>query len=229
MRVAWLRRWLIGLTAFAAHGVGARTNLVVNGGFDAPGEPLKGWRTHYDLPGESWYAENRDLVSVIAEESGRRNVLRLHVKTRDLAINQGVKADSEPIPFDPNLRYRFSASARSTGPDCRILLEGYRWKPGIRPHERPEFHELRKCYKFTQLYFGSQKAGDMGGVGRAWSSASMEIPGELKSDVQRDIYSTIRFVIVHVVAIGGREGDLYVDDVVLEPLGPVRGSAGKRP
>ncbi|MCX7819487.1 MAG: hypothetical protein N2652_09840 [Kiritimatiellae bacterium] len=223
-----LVRWMpaiLGLTAVATF---ARTNLVFNGSFDAPGEPLKGWRTHYDLPGESWYAENRQLVSVISEDAGRRNVLRLHVKTRDLAINQGVRADSEPIPFDPAVRYRFSAAARSTGPDCRILLEGYRWKPGIRPHERPDFSELRKCYKFVQLYFGPQKAGDMGGVGRAWSTASMEIPGELRSDLQGDIYNTIRFVIVHVVAIGGREGDLFVDDVVLEPLGPVRGGGARR-
>jgi len=209
--------------------VAARTNLVLNGSFDATDDPLRGWRTHYDLPGESWYADNRELVSVIAEESGRRAVLRLYVKTRDLAINQGVRADSEPIPFDPNLRYRFSVAARSTGPDCRILLEGYRWKPGIRPHPQPQFHELRKCYKFTQLYFGSQKAGDMGGVGRTWTTASMEIPGELKSDLQRELYQAIRFVVVHVVAIGGREGELFVDDVVLEPLGPVRAPSGRRP
>lgn len=224
-----VRPWIVWLSVLIRCGAAARTNLVFNGSFDAPGEPLKGWRTHYDLPGESWYAENRELVSVLVEEGGHRHVLRLHVKTHDLAINQGVKADSEPIPFDPNLRYRFSAAARSTGPDCRILLEGYRWKPGIRPHDRPAIHELRKCYKFTQLYFGPQKAGDMGGVGRAWSTATMEIPGELKSDIQREIYQTIRFVIVHVVAIGGRAGELYVDDVVLEPLGPIRASRVKRP
>ncbi len=198
-----------------------RTNLVVNGSFDDPAEPLKGWRTHYDLPGDSWYARNRELVSVVAQESGRTGVLRLHVPTRDIAINQGVKADSIPIPISPDQRYRFSAWARSTGPNCRILLEGYRWKPGVRPHDNPDISELRKCYKFTQLYFGTVKAGDMGGVGRSWSQASMEFPDAMKSDLQREIYSTIRFVVVHIVAIGGDAGDLLVDDVRLEPIGPI--------
>ena len=200
----------------------ARTNLVVNGSFDDPKDPLAGWRTDCNLPGESWYAENKDLVSVMTEAAGRKGVMRLYVKTDDLALNQGVKADSRPIPIDTATRYRFSAAARAAGPNCRILLEGYRWRPGIKPHDNPDMAELRKCYKFTQLYFGAQKAGDMGGVGRAWSTAQFEFPDAFKSDVQKDIYGTIKFVIVHIVAIGGKAGDLHVDDVTLEPLGPVK-------
>lgn len=226
-RMAWqVLGWaMAGWAAVAAAG---RTNLVANGSFEDPTDPLRGWRTEYHLPGESWYADNRELVSVVPVEGSREKALRLHVKTKDLALNQGVKADSEPIPIDPGLRYRFSASARSTGPNARILLEGYRWAPGVKPHDKPHISELRKCYKFTQLYFGPQKAGDMGGVGRSWSIASMEFPDAMKSDLQREIYSTIRFVVVHVVAIGGEPGELLVDNISVEPLGPVKERGASR-
>jgi hypothetical protein len=219
-------RMAVGMAAMlgvaAAAQAAARTNLVFNGSFDDPKDGLSGWRTDCHLPGESWYAENKDLVSVMTESAGRKGVLRLYVKTDDLAINQGVKADSKPIPIDTGTRYRFSAAARSTGPNCRILIEGYRWRPGIKPHDNPDMADLRKCYKFTQLFFGAQKAGDFGGVGRSWATAEFEFPDAFKSDLQRDIYGSVKFVIVHIVGIGGKAGDLQVDDVTLEPLGPVK-------
>ncbi len=211
---------MLGAAATAAPA--GRTNLVANGSFDDPKDPLAGWRTDYNLPGESLYAQNRELVSVVPAEGGRKTVLRLNVKTDDLAINQGVKADSKPIPIETDVRYRFSVAAKSTGPNCRIMLEGYRWRPGIKPHPDPDLSELRKVYKFTQLFFGAQKAGDFGGIGKSWSTAESEFPDAFKSDLQKDLYGTMKFVVVHVVGIGGKAGDLHVDDVTLEPMGPVK-------
>ena len=222
-RHRWVGIAAVALVAAASVAApGGRTNLVANGSFDDPTDGLANWRTDCNLPGESWYAQNRELVSVVTAEAGRKSVLRLYVKTDDLAINQGVKADSKPIPIDAATRYRFSAAAKSSGPNCRILLEGYRWRPGVKPHADPDLSELRKCYKFTQLYFGAQKAGDFGGIGRSWATASMEFPDKFKSDLQKGIYESMKFVVVHIVGIGGKAGDLHVDDVTLEPLGPAK-------
>ncbi|MDW8344515.1 MAG: hypothetical protein RMM51_08485 [Verrucomicrobiae bacterium] len=193
----------------------AGSNLVFNGSFDLG---LEGWQTRYDGPGESWYRDNHQFVTVVASESGRRDVLRLHVKDQFTADNPGIKADSRPIPVTPGGRYRFQATARTTGPNCRILLEGYRWHPKAKRNESPKLYDLRKVYKFEQLYFGPVPGGTMGGVGRAWKTATATLPQPAKGKLQAELFDSIEFLVVHIVAIGGGPGDLFVDDVILERL-----------
>lgn len=190
-------------------------NLLSNGRFD---DGLTGWQTTYDQPGESWYADNHRHVSVVAEETGRKNVLRLHVKDQFTADNPGVKADSAPIPIPPGGRYKFSAFARSTGPNCRILLEGYRWRPDVTPHDKPTLSDLRKAYKFEQLFFGPVPGGTMGGVGRHWTRATVTVPPTPMKELQQKIFDSVQFLVVHIVAIGGGPGDLFVDDIELERI-----------
>jgi hypothetical protein len=209
--------WLL-LAAASVAAAPPSTNLVVNGSFDHPDDPLFGWKTEFTAAGESWYRDNKRLVSVVPQDSGRQNVLRLHVATQFLADNPGVKANSRPIPFDPTKKYRFSAHARSTGPNCRIMLEGYKWAPGVTPRDNPTISELRRCYRFKQLYFGDVQGGTMGGVGRHWKHASRILPEDGLSDLARRILGEVSFVVVHIVGIGGRAGELFVDDVVLERL-----------
>lgn len=195
----------------------AASNLVVNGSFDDPSQPLKGWKTKYDLPGESWYEKNHECVSVVGTESGRAKVMRMQVSDQ-IAGWQGIRADSDAIPIEKGASYKFSAWARSTGPDCRIMIEGFRWKPGIKPHANPDYSELRKCYKFEQLFFGPQKAGDFGGVGHAWSHADMTLPKPKMTKMAQELYDQVRFLVVHLVGIGGKGGELFVDDVVIEKV-----------
>lgn len=218
MRTFQSRSWWLGLMLgwlALSLPAAATSNLVFNGSFDLG---LEGWQTRYDRPGESWYLENHLHVSVVPSESGRRNVLRLHVKDQFTADNPGVKADSRPIPVAPGGRYRFQATARSTGPNCRILLEGYRWHPKAERRERPTLYDLRKVYKFEQLYFGAVAGGTMGGVGRTWQTATVTLPQPAKGKLQAELFDSIEFLVVHIVAIGGGPGDLFVDDVILERL-----------
>src|SRR5262249_26989889 len=102
---------LIALAATSALAAGPVTthNLVVNGNFDDPKEPLKGWQHKYDQAGESWYKDNDRLTSVVDREGGRDKVLRLNVETQFLADNPGVKVDSWPIQISPNSKVRLSA------------------------------------------------------------------------------------------------------------------------
>ena len=127
------------------------SNLVANGSFDDPTNNLTAWRYRYDRPGESWYAQNHTFVSVVDKESGHSKVLRLHGLEDVLnAICQGVQVDSKPIPVTLNGPYHFSVWARSTGPGCRMLIEGYRWRKEITPHPDPEIWDLRTCYRVSQ-------------------------------------------------------------------------------
>ncbi len=207
---------------FACGTAVASTNLVVNGSFDDAADPLAAWQTAYTRAGESWYKDNPAYLKVVPRDGTRANVLRLHGTEAILNVpGQGVKVDSHPIPLKldgTNRLYRFSAWARGTGPCCRILLEGYRWQTRVTPHANPSIYDLRKCYKFTQLYFGKEQAGDLSPVPSQWTFASQVFPEPPRSDIARRCQEQIEFVIVHVVAIAGHEGDLFVDDIRIEPV-----------
>jgi hypothetical protein len=197
----------------------AGDNLVVNGSFDNPTNALQGWKTKYDLPGESWYAENDKHVSVVEHDGSQKKVLALWGDVAILQVpGQGTQADSDPIPYTPGSHYHFSALARSTGPNCRILVEGYRWRPGIKPHPQPALHELRKCYRFSQLYYGEEQTGTKGAVGPNWKRASTTFPEKKTTKLQQSMLDAIQFLVVHIIAIDGSEGYLYVDDVKIEKL-----------
>lgn len=213
-----------GILALALATARAGTNLVVNGSFSNTNDPLTGWKYDYRDTDNSWYADNHEFVSVVEQEGPRRNVLSL--KATGLKLDgSGVKVDSQAIPMVPNAKYKFSVWARSIGSDCRIMIEGYTWRPGIKPHANPEWWELRKCYKFHQLYFGNRNSGTKGGVLGSWSQASRTFPDDDLSELSRKNLEKVRFFVIHMVALGGnydvRSSNyyyLFVDDVVLEQL-----------
>lgn len=257
IRVAMALGAVIGAMAVrAAMPPGGDQNLIVNGSFD---DDLKGWRFKYDLPGESWYADNEKLVSVIPREGGHVNVLQLKCNyDKAMVPGQGVLVDSFPVPVDVKSggKWRLTVSARTTAPDCRIYLQGYKWRPGIKPHDNPELSELRREYKFAQVYFTSgghdgaakgvnktsgtltgkkgtiagenEGAGDFGGVKGQWRTGSVTFPDEKMTDLAKGMYEQIKFVSLHVVAIGSsseaknfKSRDdcyLYVDDIKLERI-----------
>jgi len=129
------------------------------------------------------------------------------------------------VPFDPTGKARLAAWVKTTGPNCRILVYGYKWKPGIKPHPNPSLPELRRCYDSVQLYFtkpvaGRPGAGDMGGAKTEWSEASVVVPASKtkSSTLGQDMWNSVEFLSIHVVAIGGKPGDLLVKDVRLEKV-----------
>ena len=140
-------RWAVfaSLLLLSVPAAPAADNLVVNGSFDYAGDSLHGWKYKYDLPGESWYFDNHKHVSVVDRDGPQNKVLALWGDLNILqTTGQGTKVDSDPIAVKPGSRYRFSAKARSSGPNCRVMLEGYRWRPGIKPHDHPALFELRR-------------------------------------------------------------------------------------
>ena len=80
----------------------------------------------------------------------------------------------------------------------------------------PSIYDLRKAYKFEQLFFGKVAGGTMGGVGRDWKRATVTVLQTPMKELQQKLFDGVEFLIVHIVAIGGGPGDLFVDDVELE-------------
>jgi hypothetical protein len=195
------------------------SNLLPNGSFDDKNDPLANWKYKYDTEGESWYFKNHEFVKVEPSVEGRSGVLALF-GTQDMVAGtgQGTKVDSFPIPVKPGGRFRLTMTARSSGPGTRTLVEGYMWRPGVKPHANPDISELRKCFKFELIQFGSVKAGDHSEVGRTWKTASVTFPGENPTELASGLLRKVEFLIVHIVAIFGGEGTLYVDDVKVEQL-----------
>jgi len=207
-----------GLWLLLAAAACAGPNLLANGSFDDPEDPLKTWRFKYDLPGESWYAENHTLIDVVPREGNRRSVLRMH-GTREILFDPGwgVKVDSKAVPYEYGAKYKLSMWIRSQGSGNRIYIIGYQWKPGIKPHPDPELYELRNIYKGKVLFpFG----GSVGKTYRSWTKGTGEFPGDDLSEAAKKHLKKVRFISVHIVSIicGGNftEGDFFVDDVVLK-------------
>lgn len=198
-------------------------NLMYNGSFDNEDDPLSGWTYNYSFLYQReatefdsrHYEENHERVHLVEHESGRRNVLRL-----DANPPAGTKVDGPPIPIDSNGRYRLSMYAKSTGPNVRLIIETYYWRPGIRPHDGiPKLTELRRSFRSKPVYFGSQRDGNFSEVTRRWSRGVREFPDRDMSRMAQRAWERSEFAVLHVVAIqGAPTGSLFIDDVVLERI-----------
>jgi hypothetical protein len=207
--------WTAALPAHAAD----ERDLVLNGSFD---NETQGWTYIYDWEGQGWYKENEYHVSVQDSDSGRRKVLCLDVANQSIADNQGVKVDSKPIPFDKDAEYRLTVYARSEGPALRCLVEGYRWLPGLPPEGEPSLRDLRKYYKFKLVAFrGGDSPNRFAEIGRSWTKGEIRIPttdpGKM-STTSSKAYDNIQYMVIHICAIGGTAGKVYIDDVKLEKI-----------
>ena len=197
----------------------ARTNLVANGNFS---DGLDNWTYVYDWKGQGHYHGNHRLVSVLHSTQGRRSVLCLDGTSQAVIDNQGVKVDSIAIPYDINYEYKLEVTARSEGPGVRVLVEGYGWLPGLRPEGQPGLRDLRRAYKSRTMAFkkGKSPAG-AASVGPSWTKGSLTIPAKSMNAMSSRNYTALkrtRFLIVHIVAIAGSSGKVYVSDVKLRQV-----------
>ena len=135
-------------------------NMLKNGSFDDPENPLAGWVSDYAFTKNNQYMDNVKKVSVVATEQGRSLVARIESMT-----DAGAKLETEPIPFEEG--YRYAGSLDFKGPDYRIYFAGYKWKPGVKPHDNPTLAELRQVYK------SHAATGNAPG----WKKVNLEIPG----------------------------------------------------
>ena len=167
-------------------------NLCFNGTFDHSDGPLTGWMCDYQWLNNKHYMDNHEKISAQARESTRQHVARM-VSTSDA----GVKMECKPIPFE--LGYRYTCKMKIKGGPLRIYFAGYKWKPGVRPHEGPEPGELRTIYKskaYTEEVSG-------------WKTITLKLPGVEMSPLAIKHLKPVRFITIYVWTTG----TLHVDDV----------------
>ncbi len=180
--------------AFLAASLTCRAQSIIeNGNFDDPANPLKGWISDYEWSGNSNYVGNRNHVSIVTE-GARKNVVKMNSPG-----DQGVKIECVAIPFEPGFRYTATLDVKGGG--YRIYFAGYRWAPGIRPHDKPELGELRMIYQ--------SKATS--GTAADWKQEKIELPGVKPSPQAIEHLKQLRYLTVYVWFV--KPG--YVDNVVV--------------
>ena len=190
-----LRFFLSALTcALLASGTSFAQNLLKNGSFDHPTDRLGGWVTDYAWAKNKWYLGNKDRVSVVDTEHGLQYVARL-----ESTSDEGTKIESFPIPYEEG--YRYTCSLKFKGPDYRIYFAGYKWRPGVKPHDRPALAELRTVYR-SKTATGSASG---------WKTVKIELPGKKLTPQAIQHLKQVKYVTVYVYVI--RTG--FVDEVVV--------------
>ena len=104
-------------------------------------------------------------------------------------MGAGAKMESDPIPLEKGFRYRCKMDVKmDRGGPVKIYFAGYKWKPGIRPHDNPELGELRMIYK--------SKADT--GAGKSMGRMKIELPGVKLSSATRSHLKHVRFITLYV-------------------------------
>ena len=205
----------------------AGSNLLFNASFDCPTNPLSGWTYDYQWLGNKYYMNNHSYVSFVEREGTRKSVAKIHGTAETLVSpGQGVWMDSKPVPYEFGAKYRLTIWARTTGPAVRIYVTGYKWKPGVKPHDDPMMTDmypnppmpLYKQGSGSLLYFGNRKGGDSSGVKGTWSMGETTFPDDTPSDRALKALRQVEFLVVHICAVLGSAGDIFVDEANLEMI-----------
>lgn len=205
MNRLWLALIMLALRPVSP-GAGEDGNLIDNGRFDDPDAPMRGWVVCYEWTGNKHYVGNINRISVVPEEGGRTNVMRIANVT-----DAGSKVESPLITFAPNRRYR--ATLYVKGGPYRIEFRGYQWRPGIRPHDDPKPEELRLVYRSRA----------QSGSAASWERVSLEVPGVKASDLSLRHLRRVRFIrlFVYFHTDAGIGDNGFIDDVRVEYAGEI--------
>ena len=197
----------------------AAPNLMVNGSFDHPEDPLKYWTIDY-LPGNNQnYVNNIKHVRLMPMYGGKSNVLKVDVnedKTgQDGAASWlgGTLVESPFIPFEQGCRYRFTLSIRGTKSGYHMYVSGCQWKPGVKPYENPNFFDLRARYRGP--WFPDTIRKD------TWTKTTCEFPDKKLSSLAIKNLKDVKLIALHIIQIGSPNchfAELYIDDLVVEKL-----------
>lgn len=195
--------WALGMVALAGQAVMAQSNLCCNGTFSSPKDPLEGWTIDYGFTGSTVYMDNRSSISFCPEHLGRKQVLRI-AKVKES------KVETPVISFEQGTRYQCTMDVLA-GSGVRIHFNGYDWKPGVEPYEKPQLKDLRQVFK------GDSFAGGP----FPWRMVTVAMPHPKVSPLAQSHLRKIRFITVEVLVPADYQSDpeTYIANVKITKIG----------
>lgn len=180
-------------------------NMVFNGSFDHPDDPLKGWTVNLEWLGNSHYMKNHTRIAAVESYKGYRNLAHINGKSKE------TKIESLPMKFEQGARYRCTIDVNgNTNP--HIYFRGHKWQPGIRPHDEPTIPEMRTIYKSQFRGHKVQKGAN------GWKRITFEFPLEDLSSLAKKHLRYVRFFTVYAIVLADFPGEIYIDNVKVERI-----------
>ena len=187
--------------AFAAISAHAKENLIINGDFSDSEDPFKGWMVDYQWLKNKHFMNNHNRISVEKNAGVYRNAAKMVHPNGWTEI----KMESDPIKFEQGQQYTCTMDIKGKG--TRVYFSGYKWKPGIRPHDAPKDGELRMIYKSKPV----------AGSYNNWKRITFSIPGLKPSATALKHLRYVRFIRVFVWTGSEDKGspEVLIDNVVV--------------
>ncbi|MFC1497797.1 hypothetical protein ACFLS1_04880 [Verrucomicrobiota bacterium] len=202
MFVAFLTICLSSLTAAPKK---KDNNLMINGSFDDPEDPLKGWCVDWRWNENANYMFNHEACSII-KQGVRPHVLRVKKSDASEKIAE-IKIDSPVVPFELGCKYKIQYDYRTMGGGGRIYVIGYYWAPGVMPNKNPHRKELRPCYRGGIMQPQSFKP-------TYWKTVTAEFPAKDISKLGMQHLERVELIGVHFYSMNGNEW--FIDNVRIE-------------
>lgn len=211
----------------------ASSNLLFNGSFDCTNNPMAGWQYDFTWLGNGLYMDNHNNITWLEKDGSRKGVARLHgIQSVINETGQGVWLDTKLIPYEYPCRYKFTVWARcegdsgGPGPDARMIACAVMWQPGRTPRPDPDLsdmapkppHRLIQQGSGHMVYFTGKNNRDTSGVKTAWTKGETTFPDATPSGEELKRLKRADFIFLHICALFGSPGNLYIDDVSIEKM-----------
>jgi hypothetical protein len=153
------------------------SNLCYNSDFSSEKGHFDGWTVDFDWTGNSHWQGNALNVSFLPEFKGKQNVLKMKVPK-----GYESKVETPLVAYKTGERYKCTFDICVEDVTMKMRVNGYSFKPGIRPYDPPKLQDMRPVYRTEQM-----------DVNRgAWRTVSMEFPNN--SQISQTAYNHLKKV-----------------------------------
>lgn len=162
----------------SAQSVDPHKNYCYNGNFDSEKGNLDGWNVNYDWTGNKHQQGNHNNVSYLPVFRAKKNVLKMAVPS-----GYESKIECPLIEYAAGDRYKCTFDIYIEGVNMKMLFNGYKYKPGIKPYEHPKLQDMRRIYKTEQIDM-KKRSG--------WQTKTIYFPGS--SRISSTAYSHLKMI-----------------------------------
>ena len=177
-------------------------NYCYNGNFISEKGNLDGWNVDYDWTRNKHQQGNQNNVSYLPVFRAKKNVLKMTVPEWYES-----KIECPLIAYKAGERYKCTFDIYIEDVNMKMLFNGYKFAPGIRPYEHPKLQDMRRIYKTEQIDMKKSSG---------WKTKTIYFPGS--SQVSSTAYRHLKKVrqislLLYVPGATYGAGNFYLSNV----------------